>query len=723
MKKNITKSLAVAGYGFTMAIALMMTSCQAEPDDSNLYVFKGETITDFVINNDSSFSSFRYIMTQCGYDRILSSYGTYTCFLPTNEAVNKYIDSLYNDTEAVIPHNGMKSNSLEGMGDSLCRDITMFHLLNTKVLTVDMGIGKTLTSMQGRQINTGVNQSYNVLNDGANITMKDYEVVNGVVHVIDKVIPRSNRLVSGELDKMEGFEMFNRLLRITQIDQLLAETEKNQKFESSDLPTVIPGEDGDKSYWICDKPAKIKYTIFAEPDEVFTAHGITSFEQLRDSINKWYQYAANGKNDAQHPGWYDYARNQKVQISTGEDYENPWNTVNMFVRYHILSYGVAKNVVLLDQCVYDKDGWNGDYFDYFETMLPNTLVKLWRVKSFQGKVVNKSYLNRYVTNNTLTDGVETIGSNDMHKLVYEGNEVDVNGMREPLNGYIYPIKDILVYNQQVPNGVLRERMRFDVLSLLPELMSSNYRGMFVDDLKSVSNEDNRSRIRFPVNYFDNVVVYNGNKTRIDMNVIANQGTNSFLLYKGDSFQGKGVYDLAIKLPPVPEGLYELRVAATNFGDRGSMMQFYLGTSSDLRDMRTIDIPIDLRMPTYITEENPRLQDVGYCPVNDEENYPEAFLDRGVESDKVMRTHNYMRDGLSIVKESDGSTAKPRGMNGRYVAYQFRRILLKDNFKQGEYWLRMKTVLPKYDDKKYQLDYIELVPVSVYDNGVYMEDMY
>ena len=721
MKKNIFKTLVVTVYGFVVTAAVLMTSCQAEPDDSNLYVFKGETISDFIANNDSAFSSFRYIITKCGYDRILSSYGTYTCFLPTNEAVNHYIDSLYKDPEAIIEHNGMTENSLEGMSDSLCRDITLFHLLNTKVLTVDMGIGKTLTSMQGRQINTGISNSYNVLNEGAAITMKDYEVVNGVVHVIDKVIPRSNRLISGEMEKMEGFTLFNQLLRATHIDELLTETEKKQTFD--ELPTVIPGEDGATSYWITKTPSKIKYTIFAESDEVFKAHGINSLEQLHDSVNKWYQYAANSKNDAQHPGWYDYARDQKVTISTGIDFENPWNTLNMFARYHILAFGVAKNVMLLDQCVYDKDGWNGDYFDYYETMLPNTLLKVWRVKTFQGMTVNKTYLNRYVTNNTLTDGVENIGSNEMHKLVYEGNEVDVDGMREPLNGYIYPLSDILVYNAQVPNGVLRERMRFDVLSLLPEVMSSNFRGMFVADLQSVSNETGRSRVRFPVDYFDNVVVYNGNKTRIDMNIIADPGTNSFLLYKGDSFQGKGVYDLAIKLPPVPEGLYELRVAATNFGNRGSMMQFYLGTSSDLRDMKAIDIPIDLRMPTTISEDDPRLADIGYCPVNDEENYPEAYADRGVESDKVMRTHSYMRDALSIVKESDGSTAKPRGFNARYIAYQLRRILLKDNFKQGEYWLRMKTVLPKYDDRKYQLDYIELVPVSVYDNGVYMEDMY
>ena len=342
------------------------------------------------------------------------------------------------------------------------------------------------------------------------------------------------------------------------------------------------------------------------------------------------------------------------------------------------------------------------------------------------------YINRYVTNNTLSDGVgenvETMGSEAMHTLVYQGVWIDVDNSISSLNGYIYPVNDILLYNSQVPNGVLNERMRFDTLSMLGEVMSSGFRGIYCQDMVSRSGNSSVGRIRFPVDYFDNIVVYNGNKTKLDMNLLANPGNNSFLLYKGDSFQGKGVYDFAIKLPPVPDGMYELRVAATNFGQRGSMMQFYLGESPDLNDLKPIDIPIDLRLPTSTLsgseEDKARLLSIGYCEINNEDAYPDAYADRGVESDKVMRTHSYMRDGLSIVKESDGSNYKPVTYNARFAGYQLRRILTKENLKQRDYWLRVKSVLPKYDDKKFQLDYIEIVPQRVYDGvGAYREDLY
>jgi len=729
MKKAISKTITEAIGALLIPAGLLMASCAAEPDDSNLYVFNGETIEDFIQNNDSSFSSFNYMLKKIGYDRILSSYGTYTCFVPTNAAVKVYLDSLYNDQEAMIPHNGMSSNSLEGMTDSLCRDIVLFHLTREMKKTTDMSAADGyLTTLLGRQITTSVVNGMNVLNDRAAITMSDYEVVNGVVHVINNVIPRSNRLVGNELDKIEGYEIFSRALKLTGIADSLLATEKDQVF--SELPTIVSGEDGETSYWITKTPSKIKFTIFAESDEVFRAHGINDLEVLIDSCKKWYAYAAESPKNVSASagrlqGWYDWYRNGGVTVSTGTDYESQYNVLNMFVRYHILKYGVAKNCLTIDQNVYDKDGWNGDTFDYYETMLPKTLMKVWKVKSFNGMAIDKTYVNRYVTNNTLTDGVETVGScgpGGMHQVVYEGNEIDLSGMTESLNGYIYPLKDILLYNAQVPSGVLNERMRFDVLALLPEVMSSGFRGIYQSDFASITNESGRSRVRFPVDYFDNVRVYNGNKTRIDMNIIANPNTNAFLLYKGDSFQGKGVYDLAIKLPPVPDGLYELRVAATNFGTaRGSMMQFYLGTSSELTSMEAIDIPIDLRMNTYNDDDN-RLGSIGYIGINDDPE-SDAYADRGVESDKVMRAHNYMRDGLSIVKESDGSVAKGRNWNARYLAYQFRRILTKRDFRQRDYWLRMKTVLPKYDDRKYQLDYIELVPVNVYENGRYMEDMY
>lgn len=734
MKMNIKKSLLrVAGF-FCLSGSMVLASCSAEPDDSDLYTFTGETIEDFIVNNEASFSDFNYILQRAGYDRILSSYGTYTCFVPTNEAVRTYVNELYNDEDAMLPHHGMpevadKNNvPLENLTDSLCRSIAMYHVAGIEYKTASLGASGVVTPLSGPQINTGIAESGDViLNDKAVITNADYEVVNGIVHVINSVIPRANKLISTDLLKDGRFSIFSEALRLTGLDQQMERIKKNPF--TIEAPEIKPGEDGETSYWVTPEPSDIKFTIFAETDEVFRANGINSVEDLVRKAAEWYGKAATGSTRTDTEGWYDWYRNNNVTIDTdvNGDYTKENHVLNMFIRYHILAYGVAKNSLTIDYCVYDKSGWSGDSYDYYETTLPKTLLKVWYVKKER-----KYYINRYVTNNTLSDGVgenvETMGSEAMHTLVYQGVWIDVDNSISSLNGYIYPVNDILLYNSQVPNGVLNERMRFDTLSMLGEVMSSGFRGIYCQDMVSRSGNSSVGRIRFPVDYFDNIVVYNGNKTKLDMNLLANPGNNSFLLYKGDSFQGKGVYDFAIKLPPVPDGMYELRVAATNFGQRGSMMQFYLGESPDLNDLKPIDIPIDLRLPTSTLsgseEDKARLLSIGYCEINNEDAYPDAYADRGVESDKVMRTHSYMRDGLSIVKESDGSNYKPVTYNARFAGYQLRRILTKENLKQRDYWLRVKSVLPKYDDKKFQLDYIEIVPQRVYDGvGAYREDLY
>lgn len=736
MKMNIKKSLMMLAGMFFMAGSMIFTSCSAEPDESDLYTFTGETIEDFITNNEADFGNFNYILKRAGYDRILSSYGTYSCFLPTNDAVLAYVNELYNDEDAMIPHHGMPEVSdpnnvpLENLTDSLCRTIAMYHVAGIVYRIADIGSGSSnsvVTPISGPQINTSVVDGEVLLNDKAMITYSSdndgEDLVNGIVHVINSVIPRANKLISTDLLKDGRFKIFADALRATGLDQMM---EKFQKAESEyELPVVTPGEDGAASYWVTPEPSKIMFTIFAETDEVLNRYGIHDIPSLVQHAIEWYGKAATGSSREETQGWYDWYRNNNITIDTDPngDFTKENHVLNMFVRYHILSFGIARNALPNDYCVYDKSGWTGDSFDYYETILPKTLMKMWYVKADQ-----KYYINRYITNNTLTDGVgdavETVGSAGMHEVRVPGVVVDVDAVVTSMNGYIYPIQDVLVYNATVPNNVLNERMRFDALSLLGETMSSGFRGIYCQDMVSRSGNSSVGRIRFPVDYFDNIVVYNGNKTKLDMNLLANPGSNSYLLYKGDSFQGKGVYDLAIKLPPVPDGLYELRVAATNFGNRGSMLQFYLGEgSSELNDMKPIDIPIDLRMATDVSTDA-RLAATGYVPCNDPTNYPDAYADRGIESDKVMRAHSYMRDGLSIVKESDGSSPKPSGMNARYVAYQLRRILMKGEFKQKDYWLRMKTVLPKYEDKKFQLDYIELVPQSVYDGrGTYREDLY
>lgn len=94
-KKLICKIAAVAFLPGLMGL----TSCSEDIDESNLYTFTGETIEDYLANRPDQFSSFNYILQRAGLDKLMSGYGTYTCFAPTNEAVTEYIDSLYNDPE------------------------------------------------------------------------------------------------------------------------------------------------------------------------------------------------------------------------------------------------------------------------------------------------------------------------------------------------------------------------------------------------------------------------------------------------------------------------------------------------------------------------------------------------------------------------------------------------------------------------------------------------
>lgn len=705
MKTNIFRKAIKAAGVLVLPVVAALSSCVAEPDDSDLYTFTGQTIEDFLKVNDD-FKDFNYILTRAGYDRVLSTYGTYTCFAPTNEAVQNYVDSLWNDVESCddqgnLLHNGMTENSLEGLTDSLCRDISQYHLSNTEVTSVNMsGASTTVLTMLGRSLTTSVNtQGQTVLNDVAAITSADNEMVNGIVHVINSVIPRSNRLIGNELNKDGRYNIFYEALQVTGlIDLLNGDTEKSQDF------TYPSNLQESETYIAPSYTCKIGYTIFAVPDEVLkNVYHIENLQQLAEYANKVYANAA-----AQGSGWYDYYRNNNAQVSTGSDYRDSLNALNMLMRYHILYGAYSRDVLVFRHNVSQPNaeyGTNGDAYEYYETLLPKTMLKAWYVNS-----EGKTYINRWVANNTMTDQVSTHGSSAMHQIRMQGISVDMNNVLQPINGYVYPVDSILVYSKNVPDGVLFERMRVDYLTCLPELASNGYRGMDQTTLAALNNGVGRARMRFPVDYFDNVKVFNGNNTTIDINFPAGDGGNDFLLYKGDSFQGVGEFDLAIKLPPVPDGTYELRLDITLGGSYFGMMQFYLGDAPELSALTPVDIPLDFRMKP----DDPRM---GYTNLMDGTTPTDEYNeDKGLESDKAMRTRGWMRAAMDYHKQN-GSPTSP----ARFARYSVRRIITKQPFSQRDYWMRIKTVLS--GSSKYQIDYIEFCPVDISDNQQYLEDMY
>lgn len=691
--------------------ATLLGSCSEDIDESNLYTFTGETIEDYLANRED-YSSFNYILDRAGYTSRLSAYGEYTCFAPNNEAVTEYIDSLYNDlSNPDLPRNGMTENSLEGLTDSLCKDIALYHLASTEWRSVNMEAGATINTLLGRDINTAVDSlsglvvcnSYSVISsEGKDITLE-----NGILHEINHVLRRSNALVAGEMEKHPTMETFLQALKLTGLADSLSATEKELTQPSNGGTMYTP------------ETASMGYTIFVETEDALKANGINSLEDLIDSTKVWYGDCANSN------GWYDYARNNGIEISTGSDYTNQWNTLNMFIRYHILKFRAS-----YDKLLYD---WNQTsavtLYEYYETMLPYTLMKIERLSG-------QRYINPYYSNNTLTNQIAAMGTTDMHHPMTDTQSLDGEPIypytfvkigtdnTQALNGYLHPINRILRYGYWVPRGVLNERMRFDDASLLWELMSSNLRGATDAEIKALNSGEsgtdgnlNGDYVRCPEDFFSNLKLYNGDNTRLYY--LPGRG-NNWQNYQGDEFNCKGVYDFALRLPPVPDGTYEVRIGYSANGNRG-MLQFYLGRSSALGSMKALDIPLDM---THVPSASPAsdwrtLQDgvytINYDAVTGWTLYTNED-DQGVESDGNMRNLGYMRGSLGFTIGKGGSTVSRASSAG------LRRIIIRDQFEQGDYWLRFKSVL-KDDSKQFHLDFIEFCPEHVYNNPDYAEDMY
>lgn len=702
--------------GGMMALAALgvasFTSCSEEIDDSNLYTFTGQTVIDY-LRSDSTLSDIAKISDRAGMSDRLSAYGTYTCFAPTNEALKVYIDSLYNDKKS-DNHNGLYAGEVPADSvmnrlwksekcDSLCKDIIESHVTGQKKTTNDFLTGADITMMLG---NTHTPKRVNgeITMDGTTHFIKtDQEVENGIVQVIDRLFYRSTNYIIDEMDAMGCYGLWVEALRKTGIDKILQE---NIRTKGISWFNIEP----ENQYPYADYPTKCKvgFTIFAEPDEVLKKEGINTFADLVARANQEY---ANCKN------WYSYVEDAGINVSTGNDYTNQWNALNMFIRYHILHYALST-----DKLVYSYNELKDmDVYEYVRTLLPGTMFKLTGIKDPGGNV-GEIRINRQLNTPTLTSDPGNTNRNGTAYL--EANQVIDEGIlvgnskinsRQASNGYVHPISGVLAYKETVPNKVLNERLRFEFMSLFDESMTNRYRGYTGADLKSFFGRTDRNitAVRIPEGYFENMVIYNGDASRVYYltkdQANGNYGYDCWNDYQGDELYCKGAYDFAIKLPPVPkDGTYELRFGYVNNGLR-TIVQFYLGHSSDRSTMTPCDIPLDQNVDLKSTT-------VGWTD-------PNTDGDNGAAVDKAMHNRGWMRgpNYFSNKKYGEGSTARFKSDGGQH---HIRRVVTKQYFKQGEEnWFRCKTAMPENTEAEFELDYIELVPVNVYNHPSLTEDVF
>lgn len=690
--RNI-KNLWGAAIILVAGASMTLNSCTEKIDDSDLYTFTGEMMIDYFNNRPEKFSSYVELLgkvhpskrSKSTMKELLAARGNYTCFAPTNEAIQFYLDSL-----AKIGQ--LKSNKLVEISDSVAEAIVFNSIIqngdNPAIAQTDFEEGALgTTNMNDRFISISYGNDsigntlvYANVNSLIIATTEEKEIENGYVHTIDKVLSPSNASVADLVETAENTTFFGDLLKKTGWDKKL-QAYKDQKWEDYWTDNgQIPGSTADprSKGWnpVYPEHRYIGYTIFVEPDSVFKANGIEVGDL--NSLKIWVQNNA----------YYDDDTNQGHTTSWGDDYENDYNWLNQFVAYHILPERLTYNHLVCFANEYGcessalKTRANSAFYvnawEYWETI--GVQRRSLKVTGIRGaKMLNRVSIYNKVTYKEVTSQITQPGIT----INATNGKID----NAALNGYYYPIDNILIWNKDVPNKVLNERMRYDVSAMIPELLTNN--------IRQYGHEDRTKNYILTTDYSDNIVNMSKNTYFIYLvNQSYSGSAGSWMNYKIDEFNIIGSVDFTMKLPPVPyTGTYEIRYGINSNDNRG-MAQVYIGTNKD--NLPAVGIPLDLRQSSGVAASATGWIDDTTLGDDDAIN----------ENDKAMRNLGFMK-GPKYMQFASGKTG--RDVDSRCV----RKIIYTGQLEAGKtYWIRFKSVLSG-ESWEFFYDYLELVPKSVY----------
>ena len=522
MKKIKTWMLLIA----VALVTNMAVSCNEEDLPDNYYTATEMTAAGFLQNDPARFSEFTRILQRANFLSTLATYGEYTLYAPTNEAVNNYLSA-------------NNYGSVEDIPQNVCDTIARTHIVKGGVyFTADVSDGTLpLLNMDDRNItitcDSDVNNNNAIIyyvNKSAKMIERDDSVTNGVVHTIDHLLVSTSMLLPDLIKQDTTSTIFASALALTGVELKMRKVEDYSYTIGRDsveegLPEVFFGAEGEK--WTKVKFVErryFKYTAFVETDETFEKAGIYNINDLIAKAKAWYDNVF--PEDA---GKYD------------DDYTHPKNPLNRFVSYHILPFLVNYDQLVVSGQIKDYycDLSKADAEDYYETMAQGCILRA------SGPKDGKVYLNRKRMDVLITPGVRVLSP----------TESGLN-LQDCANGVYHYISAPLYFNPEALNN----RMRIDATTLFPDFLNmSKCRVQF--------NE--KTMTMFKNNYLTNVKATSQSLIGVRGNEI---WTSS---WEGNMVAICGEFDVEIKLPPVPKtGMYELRLGYSVNPSRG-IIQVYL----------------------------------------------------------------------------------------------------------------------------------------------------
>lgn len=87
---TMLKQFAPKSVFFSLLLSIgLMTSCNSDDVGGNLYTFKEQLMGQY-LQGDTTFSEFAKLIEMTKIKGLLNSYGSYTCFAPTNTAMRTF---------------------------------------------------------------------------------------------------------------------------------------------------------------------------------------------------------------------------------------------------------------------------------------------------------------------------------------------------------------------------------------------------------------------------------------------------------------------------------------------------------------------------------------------------------------------------------------------------------------------------------------------------------
>lgn len=679
MKTRVRHFAVLCSFLAITACMFVNVSCSDKVDDSNLYVFSGSTITDLIKDNpDLSYYYELLKKSRSGnkgstMDHLLEARGNYTVFVPTNDAVQHFLDSIYETT----------NYNLADVPDSMAQQIVFNSIIDTDFQegyrTTDFREGafdyKTMadrfaTVSFSAGDSTGRPRIF--INAFSEIISSDNEAGNGWMHVVNRVVMPYSSALPDLIAGQDNLQIFGRLLFLTSWRDSMADY-RDEEYEALSKPEM-----GQAPSYLGYYPQHryFGYTAFVETDSLLCDRWGITIKRENGNIVNWSEIMEKVEQACK--AYYPHA--------TSNDLTSPDNAINQFVGYHLVRGAMSYNKLVIH---YNETGYSlstPDRFginkmQYYETMgKDNRILKIMEGAHTEGKRINR-YVSEYDW-----DTYEEITVPRKGILISPNN-----GTRDiqALNGFYYVIDDVLVYDDDVPGKVLNERMRWDVLSFQPELFTNGLRAL-----------PNQNYYYIPRGYLEDVTFTDDTYLTILM-VYAAVGNRA---YEQDEPFFEGQYDVTYRMPLVPnDGTYELRIAVGN-GSNCGMMQTYFGTNKN--NLSAVGLPLDMR---YV-ETTDWIQ---YF-LDTEDRQENARLERN------MRNHNVMKGSNCYGDFSYGVTEG--GRNSGFGLHKLRHIVYRGPVRANtRYYLRFKNVLNN-PTAHLDIDYIEWVPKSVYD-GVEPEDYY